>query len=51
MSVPTGQMLLGRVVNPLGEPLDEKGSIKSNSSRFIESRAPSIIVRAVLQNL
>jgi F-type H+-transporting ATPase subunit alpha len=46
MSVPTGQMLLGRVVNPLGEPLDEKGSIKSNSSRFIESRAPSIIVRA-----
>jgi len=46
MSVPTGQMLLGRVVNPLGEPLDEKGVIKSNSSRFIESRAPSIIVRA-----
>jgi len=46
MSVPTGQMLLGRVVNPLGEPLDEKGDIKSNSSRFIESRAPSIIVRA-----
>jgi F-type H+-transporting ATPase subunit alpha len=46
MSVPTGQMLLGRVVNPLGEPLDEKGFIRSNSSRFIESRAPSIIVRA-----
>lgn len=46
MSVPTGQGLLGRVVNPLGEPLDEKGVIKSSESRFIESRAPSIIVRA-----
>jgi F-type H+-transporting ATPase subunit alpha len=46
MSVPIGQGLLGRVVNPLGEPLDEKGSIKSSGTRFIESRAPSIIVRA-----
>jgi F-type H+-transporting ATPase subunit alpha len=46
MSVPTGQGLLGRVVNPLGEPLDEKGVIKSSENRFIESRAPSIIVRA-----
>ena len=46
MSVPTGQGLLGRVVNPLGEPLDDMGIIESNTMRFIESRAPSIIVRA-----
>jgi len=45
MSVPTGQELLGRIVNSLGEPLDEKGSIITNSNRFIESRAPSIIAR------
>lgn len=29
MSVPTGQALLGRVVNPLGQPIDEKGSINT----------------------
>src|SRR3984885_10213872 len=45
MSVPTGQELLGRIVNPLGEPLDEKGIINTKTSRFIESRAPSIIAR------
>jgi len=45
MSVPTGQELLGRIVNSLGEPLDEKGAIVTKNSRFIESRAPSIIAR------
>jgi F-type H+-transporting ATPase subunit alpha len=45
MSVPTGQELLGRIVNPLGEPLDEKGLINTKTTRFIESRAPSIISR------
>jgi F-type H+-transporting ATPase subunit alpha len=45
MSVPTGSSLLGRVVNPLGEPIDEKGDINVTEFRFIESRAPSIIVR------
>jgi len=45
MSVPTGQALLGRVVNPLGQPIDEKGPINTKTSRFVESRAPSIIVR------
>jgi F-type H+-transporting ATPase subunit alpha len=45
MSVPTGQALLGRVVDPLGQPLDEKGQIKTKTSRLVESRAPSIIVR------
>ena len=45
MSVPTGQELLGRIVNPLGEALDEKGIINTKTTRFIESRAPSIISR------
>jgi len=45
MSVPTGQSLLGRVVDPLGNPIDEKGAIVTKTSRFVESRAPSIIVR------
>jgi F-type H+-transporting ATPase subunit alpha len=45
MSVSTGQELLGRIVNSLGEPLDEKGSITTSTKRFIESRAPSIIAR------
>jgi F-type H+-transporting ATPase subunit alpha len=46
MSVPTGKLLLGRVVDPLGLPLDDKGPILAESRSFIETRAPSIIVRA-----
>jgi F-type H+/Na+-transporting ATPase subunit alpha len=46
MSVPTGKSLLGRVVDPLGMPLDNKGVILAESSSFVESRAPSIIVRS-----
>lgn len=46
MSVPTGYSLLGRVVNPLGQPIDEKGPIQTKTSRFVESKAPSIIVRS-----
>jgi len=45
MSIPTGQSLLGRVVDPLGQPLDEKGPIHVKASRLVESRAPSIISR------
>ena len=33
MSVPVGDALLGRVVNPLGEPLDGKGELKTQKSR------------------
>jgi F-type H+/Na+-transporting ATPase subunit alpha len=46
MEVPTGESLLGRVVNPLGQPLDDKGIIEAEAFRFIESRAPSIISRS-----
>jgi len=46
MSVPTGKALLGRIVDPLGNPLDDLGSIASKGYRFIEQVAPSIISRA-----
>jgi len=46
MSVPTGQALLGRVVNPLGIPLDDQGILITKTRRFIEVAAPSIIERA-----
>jgi F-type H+-transporting ATPase subunit alpha len=46
MSVPTGSALLGRVVDPLGNPLDDLGNINSKGSRYIEQIAPSIISRA-----
>jgi F-type H+-transporting ATPase subunit alpha len=43
--VPVGEALLGRVVNSLGQPLDEKGPIKSTETRRIEIKAPGIIRR------
>jgi len=46
MSVPTGSALLGRVVDPLGNPLDDLGNINSKGSRYIEQIAPSIISRS-----
>ena len=44
--VPVGHPLLGRVVNPLGEPLDEAGSLQSTESRYLEREAPDIIERS-----
>ena len=46
VSIPVGDMMLGRVVNPLGEGLDGKRVIKSNKYRNIESPAPGIMDRA-----
>lgn len=43
--VPVGEALLGRVVNALGQPIDEKGPIKSTETRRIEIKAPGIITR------
>ncbi|HEV2170211.1 MAG TPA: F0F1 ATP synthase subunit alpha, partial [Candidatus Binatus sp.] len=43
--VPVGEGLLGRVVNALGQPIDDKGPIKSTESRRIEIKAPGIIRR------
>ncbi|HAG07546.1 MAG: ATP synthase subunit alpha [Clostridia bacterium 62_21] len=44
-SVPVGDALLGRVVNPVGQPLDGKGPIKSDKFRPIERIAPGVIYR------
>jgi F-type H+/Na+-transporting ATPase subunit alpha len=45
VEVPVGDALIGRVVNPLGEPIDGKGPIETTSARPIERIAPGVIVR------
>src|SRR3954451_23798370 len=45
VEVPVGQALLGRVVDPLGRPLDDKGPIESTKTRPVERIAPGVIVR------
>jgi len=44
-SVPVGPALAGRVVNPLGEPIDGLGPIDSTETRPVEMKAPGIIAR------
>lgn len=44
--VPVGDGMLGRIVNALGEPIDEMGPIAADSYRKIESPAPSVIMRS-----
>lgn len=43
--VPVGEALIGRVVNPLGQPVDGRGSIETKEFRPIESPAPGVIDR------
>ena len=45
MEVPVGEELLGRVVNPLGQPLDGKGPVNTTQFRAVESPAPGVIDR------
>ncbi|MDO4596347.1 MAG: F0F1 ATP synthase subunit alpha [Coriobacteriaceae bacterium] len=45
MDIPVGRGMLGRVVNPLGEPLDGKGPIGATHRRPIEFKAPGVIAR------
>lgn len=45
MQVPVGQELIGRVVNPLGQPIDGKGPIEASKTRPIESPAPGVMDR------
>nr|WP_306269301.1 F0F1 ATP synthase subunit alpha [Pararhizobium sp. IMCC3301] len=45
VDVPVGKGLLGRVVDPLGNPLDGKGPIESDERRLVDVKAPGIIPR------
>ena len=45
MEVPVGDALIGRVVNPLGEPIDGLGEIKTTKTRPIEHKAPGVMQR------
>lgn len=45
MEVPVGDALLGRVVNPLGEPIDGLGPIQTTKTRPVEAEAPRIMDR------
>ncbi|CAN2235961.1 AtpA F0F1-type ATP synthase, alpha subunit [actinobacterium SCGC AAA044-D11] len=45
LSVPVGDGFLGRVVDPLGRPIDGKGEIKAEAQRALELQAPSVVQR------
>ena len=45
VDVPVGKGLLGRVVNPLGEPIDGKGPIDATERRRVDVKAPGIMPR------
>jgi F-type H+-transporting ATPase subunit alpha len=45
LSVPVGDAFLGRVVNPLGQPIDGRGDIEAESRRALEIQAPSVVQR------
>jgi len=45
VEVPVGEGLIGRVVDPIGRPLDGKGAIKANKTRPIERIAPHVLLR------
>ena len=45
LSVPVGDAFMGRVVNPLGEPIDGRGDIAASARRALEVQAPSVVQR------
>ena len=45
LSVPVGDAFLGRVVDPLGEPMDGKGAIEGTELRQLELQAPTVVQR------
>jgi len=45
LSVPVGDALLGRVIDPLGNPIDGKGPINTSERRLLETQAPSVVQR------
>jgi F-type H+-transporting ATPase subunit alpha len=45
LSIPVGDAFLGRVIDPLGNPLDGKGGIQADGTRALEIQAPSVVAR------
>jgi len=45
LSIPVGDAFLGRVINPLGQPIDGKGPIESEAERPLELQAPTVLQR------
>ncbi len=45
LSIPVGEEMLGRVINPLGEPIDGKGPIATSQARRLEVQAASVVQR------
>jgi len=45
LKIPVGDGMVGRIVNPLGEPIDGKGPIEASETRFVEEKAPGIMDR------
>jgi F-type H+-transporting ATPase subunit alpha len=45
LSVPVGDAFLGRVVNPLGQPIDGRGEVATDERRALEIQAPSVVQR------
>ncbi|PZP89741.1 MULTISPECIES: F0F1 ATP synthase subunit alpha [Lawsonella] len=45
LSIPVGDAFLGRVINPLGQPIDGKGPIGSEAERPLELQAPTVLQR------
>ena len=45
IEVPVGEGLMGRVVDPLGRPLDGKGAVNTSGTRSAETVAPNVVVR------
>ncbi|MFN2488001.1 MAG: F0F1 ATP synthase subunit alpha [Acidimicrobiia bacterium] len=45
LSVPVGDALLGRVIDPLGNPIDGQGPINSDERRLLETQAPTVVQR------
>ena len=45
IEIPVGDALIGRVVDPMGRPLDGKGPINTSATRAVEQVAPNVVVR------
>ncbi len=45
VSVPVGEAVIGRVLNPLGQPLDDKGPVPTTKTRTVEQIAPTVVQR------